>query len=149
MKEYEYSFKVINTEAFINYCKEHKYIKTKEIKQNRKIYENKHNKHMIARITTDIQDNHYEIIFDCKNVQKEEGCLKISKESIPIKIEKENLEKIESMLKVLDFEESVDNLRIRTVYQKDDIKFEIDDYIYLDIKVVAIEGSKEKVDMIY
>lgn len=51
-----------------------------------------------------------------------------------------------SVLDVLNFKLVADNFRTRYVYIKDDIMFEIDDYISPKMKVVAIEGEKNKVE---
>ena len=53
------------------------------------------------------------------------------------------------MLEVLGFYENANNTRIRYVYKKDNVIFELDDYIIPEMKVVAIEGSKEEVDKVY
>lgn len=60
-----------------------------------------------------------------------------------------NRQIIQSFLRVLDFEKSADNLRVRYIYQKEKVTFEIDDYIRPDNNVIAIEGDKEQVDRIY
>lgn len=46
-------------------------------------YENKHSKHIIARISTKIDGDKKYTLFDCKNVNKEDRNLKISSESLP------------------------------------------------------------------
>lgn len=149
MQEYEYSFKVKTIIPFIDYCKNNDYDELKIEKQNRIVYENNNSDDIIARITTKIINGKTNIIFDCKNVGKRDNDLKISKESLPIKITKNNKKQIESLLDVLDFYEAANNYRTRYVYEKNDIKFEIDDYENPKMKVVAIEGKKETVDKIY
>ena len=52
MKEYEYSMKVKSVESFIEYCKANNYAE-KVSKQNRIVFENKANDHVIARLTTE------------------------------------------------------------------------------------------------
>ena len=44
---------------------------------------------------------------------------------------------------------AANNTRIRYVYQKGSIIFEIDDYLEPQMKVVAIEGNKKEVDKVY
>ena len=58
------------------------------------------------------------------------------------------LEILTTEIQVANFELSADNLRTRYVYEKDNVKFEIDDYERPAMKVVAIEGDKQKVDEI-
>jgi len=149
MQEYEYSFKVKTIIPFIDYCKNNDYDELKIENQNRIVYENNNSDDIIARITTKIINGKTNIIFDCKNIGKRDNDLKISKESLPIKITKNNKKQIESLLDVLDFYEAANNCRTRYVYEKNDIKFEIDDYENPKMKVVAIEGKKETVDKIY
>lgn len=149
MEEYEYSFKVKNIQPYIDYCMKNQYEKVSEVRQNRVVYENKHSKDIIARVTTKIVDGKKEITFDCKNVGREENHLKVSMESLPIKITKSNKDSIYSMLEVMDFYKATDNDRIRYVYQKDGVTFELDDYKNPIICVVGIEGKKEEVDKVY
>lgn len=52
MEEYEYSFNVTSVEPYIKYCEENGYEKKGENTQNRIVYENIHNRHIIARLTT-------------------------------------------------------------------------------------------------
>ena len=149
MKEYEYSFKVKSIEPYINYCKNNNYNLIDIIKENRRVYENKHNNKLIARITSRIKNNKKDIKLDFKNVSSNNDDLKISLESIPIKITKRNKKQIDSILKVLDFYEVTNNIRTRYIYKLNDVKFEIDDYEIPQMKIVAIEGLKDEVDKIY
>ena len=103
MKEYEYSFKVESIQPYIKYCEDNKYKKKSVIKQNRIVFENKNNNHIIARITTEIQDDSEISLLDFKNVKNSNENLKISNESIPLKITKENKDAILSTLNVLEF----------------------------------------------
>ena len=144
MKEYEYSFKVKDIKPYIEYCKNNNYINKSITKENRIVYENNNLKHIIARITT----NDYETILDFKNVNKEQNDLKISTESLPLKIDN-NINEIKSILQVLDFYETANNIRTRYIYEKDGVIFEIDEYINTKMNVIAIEGNKTKVDNIY
>ena len=139
MKEYEYSFNVDSIEPYIEYCKKNNYIKKSETNENRIVYHNDTLKHVIARITTTL---------DFKNKNKEDKQLLISTESLPLIIN-DNMETIKSMLETLEFYEAANNTRIRHVYEKDNVKFEIDDYIKPKMCVVGIEGNKEEVDKVY
>lgn len=149
MKEYEYSVRVNNIKPFLDYCKKNGYLLNSESKQNRIVYENRNNRKILARITTVERNGEKITIFDCKNVECGDSSLKVSKESKEMIIDKNNRTIIESMLDVMNFEKSADNLRIRYEYVKGDVKFEIDDYIRPVMKVVAIEGEQDLVDKIY
>jgi 5-methyltetrahydropteroyltriglutamate--homocysteine methyltransferase len=60
-KEYEYSFKVDSLDQVIKYLEDNNYKNTSILKQTRKVYENKNNPSMIARITTNIVDDKEEV----------------------------------------------------------------------------------------
>lgn len=146
--EYEYSFKAKSITPYIDYCKKNGYTKISITSQNRIVYENKHIKGIIARITTDIKDGIENTVFDCKNVNNKNENLKISTESMPLVITEENKDIILSILNTLDFFEAANNLRTRYVYEKNNVIFEIDDYTRPEMKVIAIEGKKEEVDKV-
>lgn len=148
MKESEYNFKVADIKPYIKYCEENGYKKLSITKQNRKVFENKNAKHIIARITTTIQEGNETIVLDFKNVGNKTDNFKISEESLPLTIKKDDVEIILSMLKVIDFYLSADNYRTRYEYVKEDIKFEIDDYTIPEMKIVAIEGEENKIQKI-
>ena len=149
MEEYEYSFKVESIKPYIDYCKKNNYKEISVNKQNRVVYENKNSESIIARLTTKIINDKKEVIFDCKNVGRNDNDLKVSKESLPMKVTKNNQKQIESVLEVLDFYEAANNIRTRYIYEKDNVKFEIDDYESPKMQVVAIEGIKDEVDNVY
>lgn len=149
MNEYEYSFKVESIKPYLDYCIKNNYEKESEVIQNRIVYENKHTKDIIARITKKIIDQKEEIIFDIKNVGKRDDKLKDSVESLPLVLINETEKVINSMIKVLDFYEAANNYRIRYVYKKNNVKFEIDDYIQPKMQVIGIEGNKIQVDKVY
>lgn len=147
--EYEYSFKVSSIKPYIEYCEQNNYEKKSITFQNRIVYENKHSENIIARITTKEKDGKKATLFDCKNVGKSDENLKISSESIPMKVTKNNIKNIKSILEVLDFYEAANNTRTRYIYEKKGVKFEIDDYIIPKMQVVALEGIKNEVDIVY
>lgn len=66
-----------------------------------------------------------------------------------LEINQTNKESIESILNMLNFKKSKELKRNRYIYEKENVKFEIDDYFQPEMKVVAIEGEKEEVDKIY
>lgn len=147
-KEYEYSFKVDSLDQVIKYLEDNNYKNTSILKQNRKVYENKNNKSILARITTNIIDNKEEILIDFKNVKEIDNNLKVSNESIPIEINNDYY-KFLSILDVLDFELKIELIRTRYIYEKDEVIFELDDYVHPKMRVVAIKGNNEKVDNEY
>ena len=147
--EYEHSFNVENIEPYINFCKQNGYKEKSIVTQNRIVFENKINKNIIARLTTEFFDGKEVTELDFKNVNTKKDDLNISTESLPLTVTVENKKTILSMLNTLEFFEAANNLRTRYVYIKDNVKFEIDDYIRPQMKVVAIEGLKKEVDMVY
>ncbi len=148
MEEYEYSFKVKSIEPFINFCKLNEYEEKQTSIQNRVVYENKNKKTMLARITTDIKNNKKTTVLDFKNVDNKNTNFKISNESLPIKVTSKNKKAIMSILQTLEFEEVANNFRTRYVYEKNKVKFEIDDYTKPQMKIVAIEGEKDDVEKV-
>jgi len=146
MKEYEYSFKVDSIKPYIDYCLNNKYKKISVTKENRKVYECVSNSNLIARLTT--SDNN-ETILDFKNVCEKSDDLNVSNESLPVKINKNNKATIYSILDVLGFKIKGDNIRTRYIFEKDNIKFEIDEYEIPRMNVIAIEGNRDKIDSIY
>ena len=75
--------------------------------------------------------------------------LKISNESLPLRVTNRNKKNILSILETLDFYLAANNYRTRYVYIKDNVKFEIDDYVEPQMQVVGREGEKESVDAVY
>ena len=127
------------------YLKENNYKEIFNKKQNRIVYENIKNRNIISRITSNDED----YLFDFKNKSYETETLKISKESLPLKIKKEDIENVKSILDVLGFEQTSNIVRTRFVFVKDEVKFEIDDYIKPKMLVVSVEGKRDKVDKVY
>lgn len=149
MKEYEYSFKVKSIKPYVEYCEKNNYELKKAIEQNRIVYENIHNAKIISRITTENTDGKEIKIIDFKNVNKKNNDLKLSCESIPLAINNKNSKSIESILKVLEFKKVANLNRIRRVYEKNKVIFEIDEYTTPKMNVVAIEGLRDNVDQVY
>jgi len=149
MIEYEYNFKVEDIDKVLKYCQEHGYELVSKTMQNRVVYENRHNRKIISRITTTVKGGKTERVIDFKNVNNNDGLVKQSMESLPMSLNNKSMEIVKSMLEVMDFEQSADNLRTRYVYEKGSVTFEIDDYTRPLMKVVAIEGEKAEVDRVY
>ncbi len=148
MKEYERSFKVKSISPFLDYCRNNDYKEFEPVKQNRIVFHNKNNNHIIARLTTEKIGTKEKIVFDFKNISQKKDNLNISNETIPMKVSKSNLKAIQSILDVLEFYVAADNYRTRYVFEKDDVKFEIDDYSKPQMQVVAIEGEESAVEKV-
>lgn len=148
MKEYEYSFKVSDILPYIKYCKDNGYILKEESSQIRVLYKNI-NKTM-ARITTKKIGNFKKIILDFKDDNKSEEILKVSRETLPLEITDNDLDAIYSILDMLEYKKDITLIRDRFVYEKENVKFELDIYSSPEkMYVAAIEGKKEEVDIVY
>ena len=149
MVEYEYNFKVDDISAVTKFCEENGFVLVSKTSENRVVFENKQNRKIISRLTTTFGESDKVTVWDFKNVGKNDNLLKVSKESEAMVLDESGIKIARSMLEVMDFEQSADNLRTRYVFEKGDVKFEIDDYTRPAMKVVAIEGEKSQVDKVY
>lgn len=147
MIEYEYSFKVSDIKPFIKFCESNNYQKEESITQTRVLYKN--GSGILARITTNEKNNKVLQYLNFKEENESDKVLKESKETSMLEINNENEEFIKSMLEIFDFYKSKELKRIRYIYKNDKVKFEIDYYIKPEMQVIAIEGKKDEVDMIY
>ena len=146
--EYEYSFKVNDIEPYINYCIEKGFEKIKEYNQIRTLYTCNNN--ILARITTQEEKGVTSIVLDFKDDNDSDEILKVSRETIPLVVNKQNKESIYSILDILGYKVKKELIRKRYEYKKDNVIFEIDNYTSPEIMhVVAIEGLKEQVDKVY
>lgn len=146
MTEYEYSFKVNSIERYIDYCNNNGYELIDKVKQTRTLYRNS-NKTM-ARITINEYENNTKMFLDFKEDNLTDDILKIRKESLPLEFS--NMESINSILDFLEYKKDITLIRNRIIYEKDNVKFEIDEYESPEVyNVVAIEGKKEEVDKVY
>lgn len=152
MTEYEYNFRIDDVAPVIAYCEKNGYNFVSKTWQNRRVFEfggkSAGNSKIISRITSTKIDGKLVTDWDIKNVDRKDSTLKISQESMALQIDEENIATAISMLETMDFKMSADNIRTRYVYKKDGVTFEIDDYERPAMKVVAIEGDKEKVDQV-
>lgn len=149
MVEYEYNFKVDDISVVTKFCEENEFVLVSKTSENRVVFENKQNRKIISRLTTTFGESKKVTVWDFKNVGKNDNLLKVSKESEAMVLDESGIKIARSMLEVMDFEQSADNLRTRYVFEKGDVKFEIDDYTRPQMKVVAIEGEKSQVDKVY
>ena len=145
--EYEYSFKVDNLDKYINYCISNNYELVEESSQTRTLYRNSNG--TIARITTKEKNNNKKTYLDFKDDNDSDEILKVSRETIPLEVTDENKKAINSILDILEYKKDKILIRNRVVYKKNGVTFEIDDYKLPKMKVVAIEGIKEEVDIVY
>ena len=145
-KEYEYSMKVKDIKPFINYCKKNNYNLINKTTQKRVLYRNDNK--ILARVTTIQEDKSKNIFLDFKDENESDDTLKISRESGKIDVTgKMNF--VNAVLSMLEFGFYKELDRVRYVYTKDKVIFEIDEYLKPEMKVVGIEGNKEEVDKIY
>ena len=146
VKEYEYSVKVKDIEPFINYCKENNYELINKTAQKRVLYRNSNK--ILARVTIIEDDKSKNIFLDFKDENESDDVLKISRESGKINVT-DNMDFVKSVLSMLEFDFYKELDRVRYVYVKNKVTFEIDEYIKPKMKVVGIEGNKEEVDKVY
>ena len=144
-KEYEYSTKVKDINFFINYCKENDYVLINKTTQKRVLYRN--NK-ILARVTTIKEDTSKRVFLDFKDENESSDILKISRESGKIDVT-ENMDFVNAVLSMLKFDFYKELDRVRYVYNKDKVTFEIDEYLKPEMKVVGIKGNKKEVDKVY
>ena len=146
-EEYEYSFKVMELESFINYCVNNQYELEKEYEQTRTLYKN--GGRVMARITKNVFEGNVVEILNFKDDDVSDHSLKICRETKDLKITDENRDFVSSLLEILDLKETKKLIRNRLVYKKGNVIFELDKYTTPIMNVVAIEGKKEEVDMVY
>lgn len=146
-KEYEYSFKVKDIKEFVKYCDLNKYEKKEEYLQTRILYKN--GGPIMARVTENIYNDRSEKVLNFKDDNLNDKDLKISRESKDLIINDENQEFVESLIEMLNLTNKKILKRKRYIYEKNNVKFEIDEYIEPVMNVVAIEGLKEEVDAVY
>ncbi len=145
--EYEYSFQVKSLEPYIEYCEKNGYMKTKDIEQSGKEFKGPNI--TVARIKIQKSvDGQVKKILDFKEDDDSPVLVKNRRESLPLEFEDE--EAVMSMLEFLGYVvPNGEYTRTRIVYEKEQVKFEMDFYHESKNKVMAIEGEKEQVDKVY
>ena len=146
-KEYEYSFKVKEIREFIQYCISNEYEKKEEYLQTRILYKN--GGPVMARVTENIYDEKSEKVLSFKDDNLNDNTLQISRESKDLIVNEGNQEFVDSLIEILDLNNKKVLKRKRYVFEKNNVKFEIDEYIEPVMNVVAIEGLQEEVDVVY
>ena len=146
-KEYEYSFKVKDIKDFIEYCTLNKYKKKDEYLQTRILYKN--GGPIMARITENIYNDKVLKVLNFKDDNLNDNDLKVSRESKDLIITDDNQEFVNSLIEILGLTNKKVLKRKRYVYEKNNVKFEIDEYEEPAMNVIAIEGTKEEIDKVY
>lgn len=146
--EYEYSYKVTSIKEFIKYCESNNFIKISETTQTRTLYKN--DTYIMARITIEEDNLKHTIIeyLDFKENNETNQELKIRKETDILNLNNENKAFAKTLIEFLNLKVDKELIRTRYTYQKENVKFEIDDYINPKMKVLAIEGNSEEVNKI-
>ena len=146
-KEYEYTFKVASLQPFFDYCQKNGFTFVNKFKQIRTIYRNE-NKTM-ARITMNTNDTGTTKELDFKEDNWVAGAVvKELRESLPLKYESDD--GVLSILEFLNYKKDYTMERTRYIYEKQDVKFEFDEYQQpKQSYIVAVEGVKDLVDKIY
>ena len=124
------------------------FIKISETTQKRTLYKN--DTYIMARITIE-EDNlkHTRTEYlDFKENNETNQELKIRKETDILNLNNENKEFAKTLIEFLNLKVDKELIRTRYTYQKENVKFEIDDYINPKMKVLAIEGNSEEVNKI-
>lgn len=144
--EYEYSFKVDSLDKYIDFCITNNYKKIEENNEIRTLYK-KEDKTM-ARVTKKEANKNIKIFLDFKDDVLTDDILIERKETLPLEIKDE--EAVDSILNYLNYKLDKVLNRTRIIYKKDNVVFELDNYILPDkMYVVAVEGKKEEVDIVY
>lgn len=147
-KEYEYSYKVTSIKEFIKYCESNNFIKISETTQTRTLYKN--DTYIMARITIEEDNLKHKITeyLDFKENNETNQELKIRKETDILNLNNENKAFAKTLIEFLNLKVDKELIRTRYKYQKENVKFEIDEYINPKMKVLAIEGNSEEVNKV-
>lgn len=143
--EYEHSFNVSDIQEYVNYCEKNNYVLKSNTRQIVTIYRNNG---LMVRIAEDINKDKVTYSLDFKEDKLDNNDLIVRKESKQIIFD--NINNCEDILNFLGYKKDNTLDRVRQVYEKDDVIFEIDSYNKpTKAFVVAIEGDKSKVDILY
>lgn len=136
--EQEFSFKVSNIKSFIKYCKDTGFKKLEKSEQIRTLYK-KEDKTML-RLTVKKKGRKVIKEMDFKQDKLSNDVYIERKESLPITYTDD--EAVNSIIDFLGYKKDVQLIRTRYVYEKKDVKVEIDEYISPNkMFVVSIEGN--------
>ncbi len=138
--EYEYSYTVDDLSKVLDYL-DNNYKFIEKYKEQRVIYRNSN--HTMARIT--YKNNEMFLVFKEDKLSDKE--LIERKESKSIKID--DLESAENILSFLDYKKDNSMIRYRSIYEGNNIKFEIDEYLEpKKAYVISFEGDKDICDKV-
>ena len=144
--EQEYSFKVSDLKPFFTYLDNNNYELIETTEQVRTLY--KKNDNTMLRLTVKKSNDKVVKELDFKQDNLSNDPYIERKESLPIVYEDD--EAVQSIINFLDYKKAIELVRKRYVYKKNDIKFEIDEYISPEqALVVAVEGQKDIIEEIY
>lgn len=144
--EQEYSFKVTNIKPFLKYCKDNGFKKIEKTEQVRTLYK-KADKTML-RLTAKKCGRKVVKEMDFKQDKLSSDVFIERKESLPIIYNDD--EAIYSIIDFLGYKKDIELIRTRYVYEKKDVKVEIDEYVSPDkMLVVAIEGNTKNSSKVY
>ena len=146
MIEYEYSFKVKDEKPFEDFCRRKKYKKIQEVFQTRILY--KSYTKILSRVTINEKENETEVFFDLKEENEPKDHLKKSQGITNIKVTEENKGFVNSILRMYKYSKGEELKRKRSIYEKNNVRFKIDNYLYPKMKVVVIEGDIIGVDKV-
>lgn len=141
--EYEYSYKVTSIKEFIQYCESNNFIKISETTQKRTLYKN--DTYIMEEDNLKHTRTEY---LDFKENNETNQELKIRKETDILNLNNENKAFAKTLIEFLNLKVDKELIRTRYTYQKENVKFEIDDYINPKMKVLAIEGNSEEVNKV-
>lgn len=143
--EYEYSFKVSSLKEYIKFFQTNNFKLLSTSKQTRTIYRNSNQ--TIARITIDRGEKIVKKL-DFKEDKSANHELFIRKESASLSFEDETA--VNSILDFLGYIKDKTLVRTRTIYTKEKVKVELDEYELPEAYyVVGIEGTKQETDLVY
>lgn len=103
----------------------------------------------MARITENVYSDYVKKVLNFKDDNLNDKTLKISRETKDLVVNDDNQEFVDSLIEILDLTNKKVLKRNRYVFEKNNVKFEIDEYIEPVMNVVAIEGLQEEVDFVY
>ena len=144
--EKEYSFKVTSIAPFIDYCVSNKYDFIEKTEQVRTLYKKSDNT-MLRLTVKKVGDKVYkELDFKQDKLSNDPFIERKESKAIPY----EDDEAVNSIIDFLDYKKAIELIRNRYVYSKEDVKFEIDEYLSPEeALVIAIEGDFDKITNIY
>ena len=144
--EKEYSIKVTNIKPFLTYCKENNFKKIEKTEQVRTLYK-KEDKTML-RLTIKKYGRKVVKEIDFKEDLLSKDNYIERKESLPLTYTDD--EAINSIIDFLGYKKDIELIRTRHVYEKQDVKIEIDEYTSpKKMLVVSIESNNKLSKEIY